>query len=272
VANSKKLNLIECGAPTIEFEPEIETGTEQVILLKSGDGSLIQDFNVLLTYPDKTTRLLQAIQGMLVLPIDKVGKYTAILQTNGFEQTIGFEAKAPGQIVPPINPGAEPMVTAVFGAETVYAPNYLIIWILAIAVISGFIIEVTKLRPGWFRVFMAITYTTLPLVVNYYTKNVELAFAIISLQTTILTMLWFRKWKARRALESLKALETKLQPITSAIKSEAPAVSKQQPQGTEKKEAPAGQKPEGNGKQGGTGGQQPIENIENSTFPGNREF
>jgi hypothetical protein len=112
----------------------------------------------------------------------------------------------------------------------------------------------------------------LPLVVNYYTKNVELAFAIISLQTTILTMLWFRKWKARRALESLKALETKLQPITSAIKSEAPAVSKQQPQGTEKKEAPAGQKPEGNGKQGGTGGQQPIENIENSTFPGNREF
>ena len=96
-----------------------------------------------------------------------------------------------------ISPKAEPTVRAVFGRETVESPGYLAIWILAIAIISGLIIEVTKLKPGWFRIFIAGTYTTLPLVINYYTKNIWISFVVILLQTVILTWLFFNQWKIK---------------------------------------------------------------------------
>ncbi len=110
-------------------------------------------------------------------------------------------------IISGINPGVKPTVKAVLGFETVESPSYLLIWILAVAVISGLIIEVTKLKPGWFRVFMASTYTTLPLVVNFYTKNIWFAFSVIALQTIILTILYFTQWKehALKIIASKKA-------------------------------------------------------------------
>lgn len=196
-ANSQRINIVRCALPVIKFNPKIKVGQDEVISLKADDGTPILDFNVLLIYPDYSTRLLQAVQGFVVVRIEEEGLYSATIFADGFQQTVGFEAKSAGII---IDPGAEPFVRDFFGEETLLTPNYLIIWILAIAVISGLIIDVTKLNPSWFRAFMAITYTTLPLVVNHYTGNIWIAFTVIAMQTVILTAFYFSKWKASRVL------------------------------------------------------------------------
>jgi len=208
-ANIQEINVINCVPPQISFEPELETGEIQTIMIIGSDGNAIRDFNVLITYPDSTTALLFAQDGVVQLPVEFLGAYTATIIAPGLERTVNFEGINPGQIVPPINPNARQTVSALFGAETVESPNFLIIWILSIAVISGLIIEVTKLKPGWFRVFMAISYTTLPLVVNFYTGNIWISFVTIAIQTTILTTLWFKIWKMRMVVDKIKALQGK---------------------------------------------------------------
>jgi len=197
-ANSNKLNISDCAKPRLTFEANLDTETQQTMQLLSGDGNAIRDFNVFLTLPDNSVRVFSTNEGSVVFPVELAGTYSAIVKTEGFEQAIEFRVITPNQVVPPINPEAEPVVSAVLGEETVQTPNYLIIWILAIAVISGLIIEVTKLKPGWFRVFMATTYTSLPIVVNYYTQNIWLSFTIIAIQTVILTAKWFQMWRKRR--------------------------------------------------------------------------
>lgn len=203
-SDSKKIYVKECAEPTVSFQQSIEIGQTQTITLIGGDGNAIRDFNVLLTYPDKTISLLKAKEGTITLSAEQTGSYTATVKTTSFETTVNFEATKPMQIVPDIRPGAKQVVKALLGRETVETPNYLIVWMLTIAVISGLIIQVTKLKPGWFRVFMATTYTTLPLVVNYYTQSILISFTTIAIQTTILTALWFQQWRIKKALEAAK--------------------------------------------------------------------
>ncbi len=206
-AGTQKIHITQCQPPTINFKQKIETGQNQTITLTAGDGNTITDFNLYLTYPNNTTALLKAQEGTIILPTEETGTYTATLQTTGYQTTISYQATNPLQIIPNINPDAKPTVETVFGEETVEQPNYLIIWILAIAIISGLIIEVTKLKPGWFRVFMAVTYTALPLAVNYYSKNTLIAFITIIIQTLILTALYFNQWRIKKALQAISKLE-----------------------------------------------------------------
>ncbi len=205
-ANTKTIQVRECKPPTAHFEQEIKTGQTQTITLTTDDGNTITDFNVLITYPNNTTALLEAKDGAIILPAEEAGTYTATVTTTDFQTTVNFEATTPMQIIPNIKPDARPVVSAVLGEETVQTPNYLIIWILAVAIISGLIIEITKVKPGWFRIFMATTYTTLPLVVNYYT-NIWIAFATIAIQTVILTALYFNQWRIKKALQAISKLE-----------------------------------------------------------------
>ncbi len=208
-AYSEGIQVLECASMQVQFEQEIKTGEKQIIMLLVGDGSPVEDFNLLLVYPDSTTELLFAKDGAVKIEVEHPGKYTAIVQSTGYKTSLSFEATTPHQIVPNINPDAEPVVETVFGKETIQQPNYLIIWILAIAIISGLIIEVTKLKPGWFRVFLAITYTALPLVVNYYTKNIFIAFIVIIMQTIILTALYFNQWRIKKALHAMTEFENR---------------------------------------------------------------
>jgi hypothetical protein len=199
-ADSHRTELRQCGTPLLEFRPMLEIGSEQVITLKAQDGNVMRDFNVVLVFPDNTTKTLQAKDGVVILELENAGTYEATVQTAGYQSSFTFEATAPFQVVPEISDNAKPAIQAVFGEETVEKPNYLIIWILAIASISGLIIQVTKFRPVWFRFFISATYTTTPILVNHYTKSILLAFIVIVIETLILTALWFQQWKAKRQI------------------------------------------------------------------------
>jgi len=98
-------------------------------------------------------------------------------------------------------------IASFFGNETVQTPAYLIIWILQIAVVSGMIIELTKLRPAWFRGFTACTYTLLPLVVQHYFGNIALSFIVIAVETIILMLLAVGTWKNKKLSDLFKAFK-----------------------------------------------------------------
>ncbi|MBN2067377.1 MAG: ABC transporter permease [Candidatus Diapherotrites archaeon] len=172
--------------PQVIFERSMVIGQVQAIAVQTADGQAIEDFTVFLTYPDETSVVISAASGQMYIPIDQAGIYRAIVEASGFEQEIYFESSRQGQIIPPISPDSEPLIKKIFGVETAGAPDYLIIWLLGIAVVSGLIIMVTKVKPAWFRVFMATTYTAAPIVVNYYLKNLWLAFALMAAETLIL--------------------------------------------------------------------------------------
>lgn len=166
--------------PVVIFQPSIEPGKMQTITLTTEDGTPIMDFNILMTFPDKTTARFTAISGTVAIPIGAAGTFNGTAQTAGHETPFSFEAKT--SIIPP----------------EIYNPNYLIIWLLAIIVISGLLMAITRLKPLWFRVFMTTSYTALPFAVRYYLQNMEIALATIAVQTTVLTALWFRQWKKER--------------------------------------------------------------------------
>ncbi|MDP2973868.1 MAG: hypothetical protein Q8N60_02355 [Candidatus Diapherotrites archaeon] len=83
------------------------------------------------------------------------------------------------------------------------------IWLLAIVIIAGLLMAITRLKPLWFRVFMAISYTALPVSVRYYLQSMEIAFAVIAIQTTVLTALWFRQWKKEKLGQKKEQVEWK---------------------------------------------------------------
>lgn len=206
-AESKKIHVAKCFQPEINFKTELDAGQDQVITLIGQDGNAIRSFVVTMVYPDQSTVTFTTEEGAITVPTAAKGTYTAIVQGDGFEETVYFEAKKPLQLIPDVSENAKPAVQAVFGEETVQQPNYIIIWILSITVISGLIIQVTKLKPGWFRIFMASTYTTLPLVVNHYMQSIWVSFAIIAVETTILTAFYFQQWKSRKVSNWMKNLE-----------------------------------------------------------------
>ena len=205
---SKRIMLNDCTPPRASFEENIETGQQQTIMLFSEDGNPIEDFNVILTYPDGTTATISTNNGAITFLVGEAGNYTATAQSGHQPIDISFEAKQPMQIAPDTDQSTKKVVESVFGTETAKTPSYLLIWVLAIAIISGLIITATKLKPMWFRIFMASTYTLLPLVVNYYGGIIWIAFAVIAVQTTILTALLFEQWKKRNAFKAMKEAVT----------------------------------------------------------------
>ncbi|MDP2973867.1 MAG: hypothetical protein Q8N60_02350, partial [Candidatus Diapherotrites archaeon] len=78
-----------------------ETNQTQLITLTADDGTPIMDFNVLITFPDKTTAIFTAINGVVTIPIGAAGTYNGTVQTEGHEVPFSFEATAP---LPPIIP------------------------------------------------------------------------------------------------------------------------------------------------------------------------
>jgi len=196
--------------PIVIFEPSIETDQTQLITLTAEDGTPIRDFNVLITFPDKTTAKFTAINGIVTIPIGIAGTYNATVQTAGHEVPFSFEAKAP---LPPIIPNDPEH------------PNYIFIWLLAIVIIAGLLMAITRLKPLWFRVFMAVSYTALPVSVRYYLQSMEIGFAVIAIQTTVLTALWFRQWKKEKLGQKSEVKEWK----QAATEKEKPA-EKERPQ------------------------------------------
>ncbi len=195
--------------PVVIFQQIIEVGKTQTITLTTEDGTPIADFNVLITFPDKTTAKFTAINGIVAIPIGAAGTFNGTAQTAGHEVPFSFEAKAP--LPPPIPPETKDI-------------TYLIIWLLAIIVISGLLMAITRLKPLWFRVFMATSYTALPFAVRYYLQNMEIALATIAIQTTVLTALWFRQWKKEKLGQKKEQVEWK-----QTSQKETPPEKKQQP-------------------------------------------
>jgi len=198
----------DCGAGPkppkqviVQYQQTVETGKKQNITVKTEDGSPVEEFSVILEFPNKTKITLMAINGEVTLPIGQAGIYRGLVKTAGYETNISFEAKKPMQIIPNIPDEKKPWFEAVFGILVTENPNYLIIWLMAIAIISGLIMVITKLKPAWFRAFMSFSYTLLPFAVNHYTKNTWIAFATIAIQTTILIAIWFRQLKIQRIEE-----------------------------------------------------------------------
>ncbi len=175
--------------PTVNFQPSLQTGETQMITLMASDGTPIKDFNITVTWPDNTTAKITAQNGIATITADKEGTYIAKIQTTGYETNIAFEAKP--LIIPP---DIKPWV----GQETEDSPNYLIIWGLAILIIAGLLMGITRLKPMWFRIYMSTTYATIPFVINRYLGDIWIAFTAIAIQTTLLTALWFRQWKKER--------------------------------------------------------------------------
>ncbi len=193
--NRQNISIKDCTQITIDFEQSVEVGKTQTIQLITWDGNNVKNFTVLVTYPDKTTRVVSTGNGAVALPVDKAGIYTVVVKAVDFQQAFSFIGMKSGVLVPPINPDANNIVTNIFGQQTVENPDYMIIWFLAITVISGTIIVITKLRPPWFRIFLACTYTTVPFVINYYLKNMACAMTITCIETLILNYLLFVQWK-----------------------------------------------------------------------------
>ncbi|MDP2974222.1 MAG: hypothetical protein Q8N60_04170, partial [Candidatus Diapherotrites archaeon] len=71
--------------PIVIFEPIIETDQTQLITLTAGDGTPIRDFNVLITFPDKTTAKFTAISGVVTIPIGAAGTFNGTVQTAGHD-------------------------------------------------------------------------------------------------------------------------------------------------------------------------------------------
>jgi len=193
VQGSQPTGLAAAG-PEIVLEQNPKTGEVESIRLVLGNKP-VQDFNAVVTFPDNMVETFRAEKGRVSFPVDKTGRYIVTINAEDYRKTILFDAKKPMQIVPEIPRENRPVVGAVLGWETVRMPNYLLVWIFAAEIICAFIIVLTRLKPKWFRAFMAATYTALPFVVSYYAQSMWLAFAIIGIQTTILTALLFRQWK-----------------------------------------------------------------------------
>ncbi len=190
--------------PITRFKRRIELGETQTITMATVENEPIEHFNVLLTYPDGTTVMLTTSSGAVTLPLEQPGDYLAIVQANDYQTELYFQAYAPRRILPPIPKPQKKIIKGIFGQDTAEFPDYLIIWLLGIAVISGLIVVLTRVKPPWFRIFLGVTYTALPFVVNYYFKVLLFALAIMAVETTILLVLLVRQIKGEKAAKEEK--------------------------------------------------------------------
>jgi len=193
LASSKRTMVKTCKAPQVTSQESLYTGEQQLITVVAEDGNIVKDYEIKLTYPDNTTKMIKVEDDIAYVPVTETGTYTATVETGSYSQSISFQAQKPMQLIPPLDQDQKTAVKTLFGEDTAETPNYLLLWILAIAVISGLIIYLTRIKPPWFRAFMAVSYTLFPLVVNMYSNSLWLAFIAIAIQTLILMALLFNQ-------------------------------------------------------------------------------
>jgi hypothetical protein len=196
----RSLSVIDCrkGGLSPVYAPNLKTGEMQSISLLQQEGNAVDGFNVIVERPDFSKEVFSSIAGVVSLPVLKTGWYAATIEYDGYTEKISFEAKAPLQVVPNVKPEARPVVVSVLGEETAQSPNYLLVWVFAAEIISATIIVLTRLKPKWFRVFLALTYTAVPFLANYYLHNFLLALLLTAIETMVLNYLLFRQWKKLR--------------------------------------------------------------------------